>query len=599
MAGPFHLAWVVPEDNVFATSAHAVDDEDIVGFEFSHKEGGFASLVLEIRNPRVGLLGPGRARWIWWSYDTQGSGGVVPLFFGRLLGIPTNFTADACTLEFRARPENFEAQKIALAATLKVEPWWDPIWVTEEERENPDSVLEARAMNWHIDPVTHVVTVSDQVTGEDGTLNYGPDDFVGDSLTTSVGQAPLRKVRVEAEVHWTQAATGDLDLKKRLLSEFENEGSRRHTVSSYTGDGLESDWPTEGGGIGGGWEFGPSSVEQIHFEPYLSFGLYATIVPNRPGGGLYIGILWLQVLLQLYHYKPTLAVRYDAKRERAETLTFDLEADVQALLTEPGEDEVLTIALSSVAIAEAVDPMNSDNPLGLPIGDVRRRAYFTTDRGHRSVEWLIALARAELLRRARAVEVSIQIPFTAALGLSLRKNVLITDDRLPGGQAAGKIIGYRLAWDGGAEFVGEFTIGCMIGQGNTVTTTPGTPDYVEEGVLEAGIQHYTGQTIMPIAGEVTYGDFVVPPNDDGYDFFNMSEEQAVDSFSVINGPDEQALQFRDYFQDLAEVVATLKSNKTEVDIGLKPVNGGPFVTDYVVPVSDLMVPKGINLEAAS
>lgn len=602
MPGPFHFAWVEPEDNVFAISAHAVDDEEIVGFDFSHKEGGFASLVLQIRNPRVGMLGPGRARWCWWSFDTQGSGGVVPLFFGRLLGIPTDFTADACTLEFIARPEDFDAQKIALAATLKVDPYWDPIFISEDERENPDSVLESRAESWHIDPVTHVVSVSDQAVGEDGTLSFGMDDFVGESLTPNLAQAPLRKVRVEAEVRWTQAAQGEFNIKNQLLNAFEDAGSDGNLVSSYTGDGLANDWPKEGGSIGGGWGFGPCSMEQVDgilFTPvyFLAYSQFISVYKGYDGDwGGYQGSI--RVLAQLYHHRPTLNIRYDAKRERVERLTFDLEADVQALLTEPGEDEAHTISVASASVAEPADPINSDNPTGMPIGDVRRRAYFTTDRGRRSVEYLLALARAELLRRARAVEISIQIPFTSALGLSLRKNAVITDTRLPGGQAAGKIVGYRLAWAGGdAAFAGELTIGCMIGQGNTVSAIPGTPVYVEEGVLEAGIQAYAGEFIMPFPGEVRYGDYSEEPNDDGLDFFQLEADDVINSLTVTNGPDDQENVMDQFWLDAAGMLAALKANYTTVTLNLKSVTGGPYTTEYEVPVSDLMVPKHINMEA--
>lgn len=604
MAGPFHFAWAEPGETSFATSAHAVDDEDVVGFEFSHKEGDFASLTLEIRNPRVGLLGPGRKRWAWFSFDTQGSGGVVPIGFFRLIGIPNDFSADACRLEFVARPLDFDAQKLALAATLKVGPWWDSIWLAEEERDNPDSVLESRAMSWHIDPVTHVVSVSDQAVGEDGTINFGMDDFVGESLTTSLSQAPLRKVRVEAEVRWTQSAAGEFSIKKQLIDAFEGAGSGGNLISSYTGDGLAADWPKEGNSIGGGWEFGPCSIEQVDgilFNPvyFLAYSQFISVYKGYTGDwDSYRGNI--RVLAQLYHHRPTLNIRYDAKRERVERLTFDLEADVQALLTEPGEDEALTISVSSAAIAEAADPIDSDNPSGMPIGDVKRRAYFTTDRGRRSVEYLIALARAELLRRARAVEVSIQIPFTAALGLSLRKNAVITDGRLPGGQAAGKIVGFRLAWAGGeGAFVGELTIGCMIGQGNTVSAVAGTPDYVEEGVLEAGIQRYTGQTIMPIPGEVTYGNYDVTPNDDGLDFFQLEATDVINSLTVTDGPDaqENVMDQQQPWLDAAGVLAALKANYTKVTLNLKSVTGGPYTTEYEVPVSDLMVPKHINLEA--
>jgi hypothetical protein len=48
------------------------------------------------------------------------------------------------TLNFIARPADYDAQKLALAETLKVAPWWDPMWIRADSRDDPDTVLEAR-----------------------------------------------------------------------------------------------------------------------------------------------------------------------------------------------------------------------------------------------------------------------------------------------------------------------------------------------------------------------------------------------------------------------------------------------------------------------
>ena len=57
-----------------------------------------------------------------------------------------------------------------------------------------------------------------------------------------------------------------------------------------------------------------------------------------------------------------------------------------------------SLTLQSADLGEPIDGE-------LPIGDVRRRSYFPTERGLRSLEYLIALARAHLLMRSRAVEI--------------------------------------------------------------------------------------------------------------------------------------------------------------------------------------------------
>ena len=104
----FSFAWVDGGD-AFVDRV----DEDVFAFELSHLEGEFATLNVEIRNPRVGLLKPGRKRWCWLGKDG------VALFHGRLVGIPTNIREEVVTLNFVARPSDFDARKKAVAAGMR------------------------------------------------------------------------------------------------------------------------------------------------------------------------------------------------------------------------------------------------------------------------------------------------------------------------------------------------------------------------------------------------------------------------------------------------------------------------------------------------
>ena len=114
----FSFAWVDGGD-AFVDRV----DEDVFAFELSHLEGEFATLNVEIRNPRVGLLKPGRKRWCWLGKDG------VALFHGRLVGIPTNIREEVVTLNFVARPSDFDARKKAVAAGMRTFPFYDPLWI--------------------------------------------------------------------------------------------------------------------------------------------------------------------------------------------------------------------------------------------------------------------------------------------------------------------------------------------------------------------------------------------------------------------------------------------------------------------------------------
>jgi len=148
MAGPFYFAWITASETTFDPSLHNREDEDVFGFTVEHSEGDFAGLEIEIRNPRVGLLAPARKVHAFLSYDTGSE--IKPLFHGRLVGIPDDINQEVVRLQFTARPDDYTAQKAALASTLKVLPYYDPVFVAKDKWEDPDAVLEARS-----EPLAH------------------------------------------------------------------------------------------------------------------------------------------------------------------------------------------------------------------------------------------------------------------------------------------------------------------------------------------------------------------------------------------------------------------------------------------------------------
>jgi hypothetical protein len=141
--GPYYFAWVNASDFVWDEyGLFARKDEQIVNYEVSQTEGEFASLSIDIRNPKIGLLSGTRKIWAWLSIDLNWAPGanntpnIVPLFFGRLTGIPTNINQEIVTLELTARPADYVAQKAAFAETLKVAPY-DPIWINPANLTGP------------------------------------------------------------------------------------------------------------------------------------------------------------------------------------------------------------------------------------------------------------------------------------------------------------------------------------------------------------------------------------------------------------------------------------------------------------------------------
>lgn len=603
----FYFAWVDATDTAFSADFER-EDLAVYSFARTHAEGQFPALTVDARNPHEGLLNPGRKQWVWFSVADESTDGARPLFFGRLVGVPMDPQDDVVTLDFVARPVDYNAQRAALAETLRVAPWYDPLWLDQTRRADPDAVLDARSAAWHVDPVTHVVTISDLISGEDGTLNLAGNFFHG-SLKISYGQPPAGVAHVEGRVDWSQAATGIVDLTASLLAAAEAAGSGQGGIATYTGEGLASAWPKKGDSIGADWSFDLSAVIRGNglWVPAPSPGDATVVLKNATVASF-----------PLWSFAPVLNVKYDSKRSRSETVIFDLVADVQALVTDPLStddqefmSDVVTVKLSSSAADQPIDPPDDTDgePTGFPIGDRSRRSYFKTARGRRSIEYLICLARQQLLARARCVTIAVETDFARGLGLTCRQNVAIADPRLPGGAAAGKVIGTVLARSGdtGASTC-SITLACTIGNGNTVTADAGTPDYVADGYVEDGYQTRTAELIMPIAGEVVYASIAkVPIHDDGVDFARMTADRVIRHLTIVDGAPEQLAVINDELagttqsahNDAQAVIDGLNQVFTEVDLELVPLNHGPFATTFNLSVSELMVPQTIDLEAAS
>jgi hypothetical protein len=599
----FYFAWVDPSDTVFLPSFKRTD-EDIVSFTVQHAEGGHPMLEIDIRNPRVGLLSPGRKVWAWLAWDNPDapSAGTDPLFFGRLVGVPTELRENIVRLSFVGRPSNFDAQKRTLAESMRIDPFYDPVWVRPELREDPDVVLEGYDKAWHTNRITHSVTASSIVAGEDGTVSFGESDVIAESVEVSFGEPPVRRVVVDAEALWLQQAQGTVDVTKEIVAAFRAQGTAEpNMVSSYTGQGLGDDWPEPDADIGGGWKVGSeatltpadgtivkrsSKAVTVKYDTVPETGIDSTTaVPFK-------------IRIPLFRFLPFFPVSYEAQRNRSEKVIFTLEAGTQALLLDESETEELTLSFSSSDITEPVDGVGSNATI--PLGDLAARQFFTTDRGQRALRYFIAVARARLLARARAVDIEFGCSFARASDLSCRLSATITDSRLPGGQATGKIVAYSFGCNGDTgEMLGSVKISCMIGRGEVISELAGNPTYVDDDYVEDDYQQREGEMIFAVDNEITYQPLTDLPHDDGVDFHNMTPATIIESVTVTNGVAVQRERLEGSFIDIAAAVEALNAVHTQVSLVLVPVTGGPFEQDYFLQVSNLSVPVGIDLEAAA
>jgi len=618
MPGPFYFAFA-DEGETFGVEHH-VFDLRILSAVLGQDENGFATLDIIAPNPRIGLLNPDRKQWAFFARKQYDSETITLLFYGRIVGIPASIAQNRIQLTYRAEPDDFQSDKEALADTLRELPYYDPVWIDINDQENPDSVLIARTSTFHVNRTTHALTITDKFDGEDGTIDFLETDVVAASVDIEIGQPALSQVNCVGTVQWAQRASGTIDISKILEDAFVLAGSEPGLgISSYTINSLIENWPLPGDSIGGGWSvadvvlvdgfkkwitpeqysanlvtmYAAKNVQnpQIQIQTMLEELLGASISDQ-----VFVQDTTTAVDIPLDTIKATVIARYDANRARVENISFSVNSNIQAVLANPGSAAVKEFVLSSNDISQPVDDGDE-----LPIGDVRRAYYLTTDRGRSSVEHLILRARAMLLDSTRAVNITFNVRFRHIFNITLRKNATITDPRLPGGFAAGKIIKYRASIDGGTGVaLCSITIGCCIGTDEVLTADPGNPNYVEEGYVEDGYQTYSNKIILLPDGDVSYTDYDnVTSDDDGINFFDVKAEDMVLNAIVTNGPDTQNAQLllNRFAQDTSQINTILDNIKTNVCIDFKPVTGGPFTTNYELGVSDVVSARGIDLEA--
>ncbi len=643
----YNFAWV-DESEPFGPDVIR-RDEDVFSFKLNQAEGDFATLEVEIVNPRVGLLAVGRKRWVWFSVtqldevsaSESSEQATLALFKGRIVGLPKDFDGETVSLTFTARPSNFEDQKKSVATAKAVAPFFDPIWFKPDDVSNPDNILEFRPELWNVDRVTHEVTTTNIVNGEDGTILLNEDNVLADSVRITFGQAPVGVVNVVATVTWDQKAQGEVDISQLLNTQW-------GAIVTYTGDKLVENWPKPGANIGAGWKFGTTFIRRVNAQKsllvrgaeYLNdpvvarppteadkweslqlsqpvwtfdleesrftimrqyFGGFIRIVPYaahswRTGfDNLYIPPHSFWVPKQTFHQITRVA--YDVSRGRTETVSFSLAADVQPIVSDPEGTDVLDLSFSSSEIVSPVDP-DGEMPLGKPSNSV----YFSSERGTQSVESLLMMARAQILARSRCVDIELECLFDFGLyaGLSCRKNVMFTDSELPGGVAAGKITEYTLSLDGDSGVAAcDITFSCTVGRGGAVTGAIGNPVWCDDGYVNDGYQRREGSFTMPVAGEIAYQSIEgLPANDDGINFDRMTPFNVVKSLRRVNDMAvQEAAMAAPMALEPGEIIDALNTVPLTYTLELVPLTTGPFQTDFVLDVSDLKIPQTINLEA--
>ena len=299
---------------------------------------------------------------------------VVPIFFGELIGVPDDLFAEKVTLKFLARSMNYIQWKQAVAETLRKSPEnYDPVFLKNTERDNPDKILEGWSKLYHVDRCSLAVSASDVLVGEDGTVVFteSPPTAVYESVKLKRGQAPLTDVQVQMDVHWTQRCNGAVS----------GPGA---SIASYTGGTLMDEWPKPGSSLGAGWTVTESFVNDVYLVKHtptwniktdiqfygdmIDYDCAVVSVNESSSGPALMGpalvgsidttlqggfcdpyadppvnrpakIKAKSIHVPLWSLNCSLGLYYEAKRKFSETLVMDVKANTQAVLLSPRVDQ--------------------------------------------------------------------------------------------------------------------------------------------------------------------------------------------------------------------------------------------------------------------
>lgn len=395
--GPFYFALVDPSDKTFDPTRHNQWDLEIFDFQRTLEEGQIPKLELTILNPLRGLLDPDYKIWGWFSYQDQTTGTWYPLFFGRLVGQPKELIGMQLVIEMIGWPIDYYLQRARIASSLKQDPYYEPLALKPTERVNPDALLETYTRTYHVDHLTGVVSTADIILGDDGNVNFTADQVFYNFLSQTTEEPPLTAGMLVMDANWHQTWRGYVQLPN-------------FQTTTYSGDGMISDWPKPLQNLGGGYSVFDASASDafyvnrvqsislqsewhstaqthengdvisttlsttfpVFYGPYLSMNIWWQIATgicdpyavddngdpapvNRPSS-----VSVNTVYAPLWSIWGTLTLRVQANRQRTERVVMTLNGNFQPVIVDPTVQqnaEIKNITLEDVGqpILELLD----------------------------------------------------------------------------------------------------------------------------------------------------------------------------------------------------------------------------------------------------
>lgn len=207
--------WIDESGFSFDTSIACVEaNEYVYAFKLSRAEG--QAVEFEFDRPNRGLstvltnLFPRQVNVAW--SPTGLAEDAILLGFGFVVESPGDLLAETTTIRVRCAPADMNDRLLAWAkVNLPDAPRTDLRF--DDDPESVDTYIVGRCVDYHIDPTTHVISVSDILTG-DRVVDLSEHLIEAKGINVSAGSfgEPLPSLTCEFEASWSQEARGVVDI---------------------------------------------------------------------------------------------------------------------------------------------------------------------------------------------------------------------------------------------------------------------------------------------------------------------------------------------------------------------------------------------------
>ncbi|CAN7259600.1 hypothetical protein LJR098_001069 [Rhizobium sp. LjRoot98] len=623
-----YLTFLTAHDQAFDPVAHKANAFFCLSASLEEREDGDIIVPffnVTIQNPGIAWLASQPSRYAVLSEQAEDDDVPIQLARGRLSTLPTELAGDDCQLEFTCVPPDEDDVLKAAANVLRIgevdydpdaDPQdrdaaeaYDPLFYSPEAEDDPGNALAGTMDVWRWNRLTLVPERVHLINGVVQHVIAGVTEGTHQSERLSIKNPPKAVSRLRLISSWTQSASGDQP------TEFL--GTRE--IDSYNYKDFIENLPKAGTAIGSstGWTIADAKVKSVE-----------TLLAQTFSGGAFSSLFGAtNHKIRMRPKKVTIGMRahYEYSQEREEIIDLYMSAGVQPVLGDDKIETVDQITLSSLTLDVTTKEWVYEDPDTLEImhyvvgdrrqangkvwactfehdateaftanlfdnesGDITQNLWVRTpkkaaidaassrfadrNRGKRAVRHGLRRLHRIVQRRARAAEVTFELPWKVGRSITCADECRVENRRWPGGELVGKVIGVQLKIEGSSRSA-IIRLGVSVGTG--IASAEPTGDQ---------------QQTTDIVYHVTAPAVNAPVNADTLD------SQAPRILVVENEADAQAGFARDAAESGGDPAAAIAANPTKLRVYYEPLRQEDLITRRIsVHTQPILVREGINL----